>query len=70
MLLLKGWRYALVVGSLVGLTLAAAYPIIIDPYFNPRKWQELQKVARKGIDREKTQPGGMKVWTDPFAKKE
>lgn len=70
MLVLKGWRYVAVVGGLTGLIFAAIYPTIIDPYFHPEKWQKIQKVAREGINREDIQPGGMKIWTDPFAKKD
>ncbi|XP_005096219.1 small integral membrane protein 20 [Aplysia californica] len=58
-----------VIGVVVGGILVATYPIIIAPYMDPRPWHEVQNVGRQGIDREKIQPGGMKVWTDPFEKK-
>ncbi|XP_064608840.1 small integral membrane protein 20-like [Liolophura sinensis] len=69
MVLMKGWRYGLFITGVVGTIGVALYPIIIDPYLNPKKWQDIQKTAREGIDREKIQPGGMKVWSDPFDRK-
>lgn len=66
---LKGWRYAAVVGGLVGAISLAIYPIIIDPMMNPDKWKKVQEVTRAGIRQEDIQPGNMKVWTDPFERK-
>jgi hypothetical protein len=40
--------------------------VIIDPKINPDKYREKQKVIRDSIPLKDTQPGGMKVWTDPF----
>lgn len=66
--LLKGWRYALFVGSIFGAVGAAIYPIIISPYLNPEKWKKMSKEMREqqGIKQENIQPGNMKVWSDPF----
>ncbi|KAK6173560.1 hypothetical protein SNE40_016986 [Patella caerulea] len=63
--MLSGRPY-LAVGGLIGGIGIAVYFAIIQPYMNPGMWQEKQKIGRAGIDREKIQPGGMKVWTDPF----
>lgn len=65
---LKGWRYAAFVGALFGSVLAATYPIIIQPMYNPEPWREYSKRNRElaGIKQEDIQPGNMKVWTDPF----
>lgn len=63
---LTGWRYATLIGSLVGLIGVVFYPIAIDPYLNPDKWKKIQNETRKGIQQEEIQPGGMKVWSDPF----
>ena len=65
---LKGWRYAAFIGSIVGAIGIAIYPIIISPMIDPTPWKEFSKEAREkaGIKQENIQPGGMKVWTDPF----
>ncbi|BFZ24426.1 hypothetical protein BsWGS_27466 [Bradybaena similaris] len=63
------WKSSLVVCAIIGGLAAATYPIIIAPYLNPKPWKEIQRIGREGIDREKIQPGGMKVWTDPFNSK-
>lgn len=63
---LVGWRYATLIGGLVGLIGLTLYPIAIDPYLNPDKWKNVQKETRKNIQQEDVQPGGMKVWSDPF----
>jgi hypothetical protein len=60
-----GWRFGVLVGGLVGSIALAMYPIAIDPYLRPHKWQEIQKETRMR-DPELTQPGGMKIWSDPF----
>ena len=65
---LKGWRFAGFVGSIVAAVAVACYPIIISPYLYPEKWKQMSKEIREkeGIKQENIQPGGMKVWTDPF----
>ncbi|CAG9818301.1 unnamed protein product [Phaedon cochleariae] len=67
--LLKGWRYALLLGGLVGGIGLAIYPIIIDPMSNPEKYKKIQAQTRAHIRQEDIQPGNMKVWTDPFGRK-
>lgn len=37
---LIGWRYATLLGGLVGLIGLTFYPIAIDPYLNPEKWSK------------------------------
>lgn len=66
---LKGWKFGVFVGSMVGLIGLAVYPIIIYPYFHIDEYKEIQKITRKNIDQESIQPGGMKVWSDPFGRK-
>ena len=65
---LKGWRFAGFVGSIVAAVAVACYPIIISPYLYPEQWKQMSKEIREkeGIKQENIQPGGMKVWTDPF----
>ncbi|XP_033106018.1 small integral membrane protein 20-like [Anneissia japonica] len=60
-------RNGIIISCFVGLVGVALYPIIIQPYFNPKPWQNTQKEARKDINQEDIQPGGMRVWSDPFA---
>lgn len=67
----SGWKYtAFIVGSFATVGLAM-YPIAIQPYLQPSKWQKIQEKSREemGIAREERQPGGMKVWSDPFERK-
>ncbi|KAI2802308.1 hypothetical protein RDWZM_010274 [Blomia tropicalis] len=47
--------------------LGALYPIAVYPYFHIKDYQQAQRVNRADIDREKVQPGNMRVWSDPFA---
>jgi len=61
-----GWRYGVLIGGIVGSILLAIYPIGIHPYMYPEKWQQIQKETRMGVRQEDIQPGGMKVWSDPF----
>lgn len=65
---MKGWRFGLFVGSIVGAVALATYPIIISPYLYPDQWKRQSKEVREaaGIKQEDIQPGGMKVWSDPF----
>ncbi|GFT22803.1 small integral membrane protein 20 [Nephila pilipes] len=66
---IKGFKAFVFFGGIVGLIGAAVYPVVIYPYFHIDEYKEIQKVTRAGIDQEAIQPGGMKVWTDPFAPK-
>jgi len=65
---LKGWRYGIFIGGIVGAIGAAIYPVIISPYLFPEKWKKQSKEIREVYDikQEDIQPGGMKVWSDPF----
>lgn len=47
----------------------ALYPIVIHPYLFVHEYKQIQKHTRKDIDQESVQPGGMKVWSDPFGRK-
>ncbi|EFX89256.1 hypothetical protein DAPPUDRAFT_126724 [Daphnia pulex] len=68
MVLLKGWKYAAMVGTVVGAIGLAIYPIIVSPMMNPEPYKKQQAVNRSGIKQEEVQPGNMKVWSDPFAR--
>lgn len=65
---MKGWRFAAFVGAIVGTIGVAIYPIIIHPYYHQDEWKKINNQNREmaGIKSENTQPGNMKVWTDPF----
>jgi len=64
-----GWRYAALIGGIVGGITIMIYPISIHPYLYPEQWQHIQKETRAAIRQEDIQPGGMKVWSDPFDRK-
>ncbi|XP_033632044.1 small integral membrane protein 20-like isoform X2 [Asterias rubens] len=55
-----------IIAGLVGFIGLALYPVVVSPAINPRKWQAVQKETRKGVDQQSIQPGGMRVWSDPF----
>lgn len=40
MVLLKGWRYAAFIGTIVGSIGLTLYPIIIEPMMNEEKYSE------------------------------
>ena len=65
---LSGWRYGAFIGCVVGSIALAAYPVIVQPYLDPKPWQDMSRRAREshGIKQENIQPGNMKVWSDPF----
>ena len=35
-----GWRYAALIGGMVGMIGLAMYPIFVDPYLHPEKWRK------------------------------
>lgn len=39
-MILKGWKYAAFVGSIVGVIGLAIYPIVISPIMNPEKYSK------------------------------
>lgn len=41
MVLLKGWKYVAMVGSVVGVIGLAIYPIIVSPMVNPEPYSKL-----------------------------
>ena len=69
---MKGWRYGLFLGGVVGAIGLALYPIMFRPMYNPEEWKTLSAAARKealekkNLTVEDIQPSGMKVWTDPY----
>ncbi|CAL1528328.1 unnamed protein product [Lymnaea stagnalis] len=65
----RNFKSIIVIGTVVGGIVVASYSVIIAPFLNPTPWKEEQIRSRQGIDREKIQPGNMKVWTDPFERK-
>lgn len=58
-----------VLGGFVVAVGAALYPIAIHPFFHVDDYKKVQQQTRKDIDQESVQPGGMKVWSDPFGRK-
>ena len=41
MVMLKGWKYVAMVGSVVGVIGLAIYPIIVSPMVNPEPYSKL-----------------------------
>lgn len=64
-----GIRLGVLLGGLVAALGAALYPIAIHPYLHIDEYKEIQKESRKNIDQASVQPGGMKVWSDPFERR-
>lgn len=54
------------VGGLVALVGAACYAAIVYPMNHAAEYRRIQEETRKNIDREQIQPGGMRIWSDPF----
>uniref|UniRef100_A0A023G992 Putative secreted protein n=1 Tax=Amblyomma triste TaxID=251400 RepID=A0A023G992_AMBTT len=65
----KGLHMGFILGGFVTAVVAALYPIAIHPYLHVDEYKQVQQQTRKGIDQESVQPGGMKVWSDPFGRK-
>ncbi|KAL3224460.1 hypothetical protein MRX96_026576 [Rhipicephalus microplus] len=65
----KGIHAGVLVGGFVAAVCLALYPIVIHPYIFVQDYKQVQKHTRKDIDQESIQPGGMKVWSDPFGRK-
>jgi len=68
---LHGWRYGAFLGVITGVIGLALYPVAVKPYQDAATWRKIQTQNREdiGIAREERQPGGMKVWQDPFERK-
>jgi len=66
MVRLHGWRYATFVSVIVGTIGLALYPVVVYPMQHADEYKETQTRNRAGIKQEEIQPGGMKVWSDPF----
>jgi len=64
----EGIRFVAGLGAFVGAIALTLYPIIISPMRNPEPWKQISETVRKeaNIKQEDIQPGGMKVWTDPY----
>ncbi|KAJ8978215.1 hypothetical protein NQ317_002035 [Molorchus minor] len=57
MAIMRGWRYAALIGGLVATIGIAIYPIIIVPILNPEKYKKIQAHTRSSIRQEDIQPG-------------
>ncbi|XP_051898999.1 small integral membrane protein 20 [Pristis pectinata] len=65
----KNLRVVLLFGGFAAAIGAAFYPIYFRPLIYTQEYQQEQKMNRTGIKQEEIQPGGMKVWSDPFNRK-
>jgi len=62
-------KFMLVYGTFFGSVGLFCYGAIIFPMMNPDYFREMQAKGRAGINQADIQPGGMKVWSDPFDRK-
>ncbi|GCB64695.1 small integral membrane protein 20 isoform X2 [Scyliorhinus torazame] len=62
-------RAVVLFGGFAAVLGAAFYPIYFRPLLNTEEYRQGQKVNRTGMNQEEIQPGGMKVWSDPFNRK-
>lgn len=65
----RGIHAGVLIGGFAAAVVLALYPIVIHPYLFVHEYKQIQKHTRKDIDQESVQPGGMKVWSDPFGRK-
>uniref|UniRef100_A0A8C2UNL7 Small integral membrane protein 20 n=1 Tax=Chinchilla lanigera TaxID=34839 RepID=A0A8C2UNL7_CHILA len=66
----RNLRTALIFGGFFSLVGAAFYPIYFRPLMRLEEYQKEQAINRAGIVQEDVQPPGLKVWSDPFGRKE
>jgi len=59
----------LVIGGFCAAIGVVLIPIYVMPKLNPQPYDSIQEVNRRGMNREEIQPGGMKIWSDPFDRK-
>ena len=57
------------IASLIGACSLVLVPVYAVPKYMPNLFNDIQKETRKDMDREKIQPGDMKMWSDPFDRK-
>ncbi|KAF6034109.1 hypothetical protein EB796_007588 [Bugula neritina] len=62
----RNYKSTLAIGLCVGIVCAGCYAAIIQPMSHVDSWQTTQRENRRGINQEDIQPGGMRVWSDPF----
>lgn len=65
----RGLNISVILGGFVAAVCAALYPVAIHPYLHVDEYKKVQQKTRKDIDQESVQPGGMKIWSDPFGRK-
>lgn len=65
----RGLNITVILGGFVAAVCAALYPVVIHPYLHVDEYKKVQQQTRKDIDQESVQPGGMKIWSDPFGRK-
>lgn len=65
---MNGAGYWVTLAVLFGGIGTTLYYVAVKPFTETKEWQKIQLDSRKeiGVSREERQPGGMKVWSDPF----
>ncbi|CAG2180733.1 unnamed protein product [Oppiella nova] len=62
-------RFGLTMAAFIGAVGAAMYSVFVYPVQHVDYYKERQTANRQGIKQEDIQPGGMRVWSDPFDRK-
>ncbi|XP_029445664.1 small integral membrane protein 20 [Rhinatrema bivittatum] len=62
-------RGVLIFGGFTAAVAAVFYPIFFRPKMYIEEYKKEQAENRSGIIQENVQPPGLKVWSDPFARK-
>ncbi|XP_053314321.1 small integral membrane protein 20 [Spea bombifrons] len=65
----RNTRVVLIFGGFVTAVAAAFYPIFFHPLMHIDEYKKEQAVNRADVIQENVQPVGLKVWSDPFARK-
>jgi len=59
----KGLSSSIILVSGISLAVGVA---ILFPYFAQDYFKEKQQENRRGINQDSVQPGGMRIWSDPY----
>uniref|UniRef100_T1J401 Small integral membrane protein 20 n=1 Tax=Strigamia maritima TaxID=126957 RepID=T1J401_STRMM len=57
-IILKGWRYGVFIGTVVGAIGLTMYPIFVHPLLHIDDYKKHQAYTREGVNQEAIQPGG------------
>jgi len=63
------WRTAAAGVGFVAVIGAVMYPIYFYPMQHIDEYKAVQKINRANVDKSKTQPADLTIWSDPFKPK-